>query len=483
MIFSSITFLFFFLPGVLLLVFSTPRHLRNILLLLASLLFYAWGENIYILALLASILTNFLCGQLLASHEGRGSSRAILIFGVVLNIAMLAFFKYANFIADNLNPFLWSLHLPELALDPIHRPIGISFFTFQAISYLVDISRRQVKPARNPLDFALYLSFFPVILAGPILRYPQLAKELRSRHCSIQGFAEGSQRFILGLAKKVLLANPLALIADQIFALPGRELSPSLAWLAALCYTLQIYFDFSGYSDMAIGLARLFGFHLPENFNYPYMSRSIREFWRRWHITLSSWLRDYLYIPLGGSRQGTLRTFLNLLIVFLLCGLWHGASWTFILWGLYHGFFLVVERSRLEQWRQRLWPPLQQAQTFLVIMVGWILFRSETLADAFRFLSLMAGVDNLPGGHSAAAQFLDSKAQLELAMALLFSLPILPALKRWRDAILTRPGQRLHPWLDAIVHLTQLAVLAGLLYFATISLAAGAYSPFIYLKF
>jgi len=243
MIFSSITFLFFFLPGVLLLVFSTPRHLRNILLLLASLLFYAWGEDIYILALLASILTNFLCGQLLASHEGRWSSRAILIFGVVLNIAMLAFFKYANFIADNLNPFLLSLHLPELALDPIHRPIGISFFTFQAISYLVDISRRQVKPARNPLDFALYLSFFPVILAGPILRYPQLAKELRSRHCSIQGFAEGSQRFILGLAKKVLLANPLALIADQIFACPvgnSRPLSPGLRRSATPCRSTLI---------------------------------------------------------------------------------------------------------------------------------------------------------------------------------------------------------------------------------------------------
>ena len=234
---------------------------------------------------------------------------------------------------------------------------------------------------------------------------------------------------------------------------------------------------------MAIGVARLFGFHLPENFNYPYVSRSIREFWRRWHISLSSWLRDYLYIPLGGSRQGTLRTFLNLLLVFFLCGLWHGASWTFILWGLYHGFFLVMERSKLEQWRQRLWSPLQQAQTFLVVMIGWILFRSETLADAFRFLSLMAGVDTLPGGHTLPTQFLDTKALLELAMALLFSLPILPALGRWKERIVSRPSQRLRPWLDGVIHLTQLSVLAGLLYFAIISLAAGAYSPFIYLKF
>ncbi|MDD3814843.1 MAG: MBOAT family protein [Desulfocapsaceae bacterium] len=374
------------------------------------------------------------------------------------------------------------LHFPSLALDPVHRPIGISFFTFQAISYLIDIYRQQVKPAKNPLNFALYLSFFPVCLAGPILRYPHFAEELRSGHGNIRDFVDGSQRFTMGLAKKVLLANPLALIADQIFALPARDLSPSLVWLAVLCYTLQIYFDFSGYSDMAIGIARFFGLHIPENFNYPYISRSIREFWRRWHISLSTWLRDYLYIPLGGNRKGTIRTFLNLLIVFFLCGLWHGASWTFILWGLYHGFFLVLERSRLEQWRKKLWAPLQHVQTVLIIMVGWVLFRSETMADALRFFSLMAGVDNLPGGHSSLAQFLDKKAQLELVIALLFSLPIMPLLGRWRDTLIARSG-RFQVCVDGVVQLTQLAVLAALFYFAIISIAAGVYSPFIYLKF
>lgn len=483
MIFSSITFLFFFLPGVLLLVFALPQRLRNILLLLTSLFFYLWGEGTYLLVLLASILTNSLCGHLLTAQEGGRHSRMILIIGIFLNVAMLAFFKYANFFTNTLNPLLSSLHLPQLALNSRHLPIGISFFTFQAISYLIDISRQQVKPAKNPIDFALYLSFFPVILAGPILRYPQIANDLHSRSHNFHHFAEGIQRFIIGLAKKVLLATPLALMADQIFALPSHELSPSLAWLGALCYTLQIYFDFSGYSDMAIGLARLFGFHLPENFNYPYVSRSIREFWRRWHISLSTWLRDYLYIPLGGSKQGMIRTFLNLLIVFLLCGLWHGANWTFIVWGLYHGFFLILERSKLEQWRMKIWSPLQQAQTLVIIMVGWVLFRSETLADAVHFLSLMAGINHLPGGQSAPAQFLDNKANImALTLALLFSLPVLPLLQRWRDTLLTHSGH-LRPWFNGALHLGQLAVLATLFYFATISLAAGSYSPFIYLKF
>ncbi|MFH2122318.1 MAG: MBOAT family O-acyltransferase [Pseudomonadota bacterium] len=482
MIFSSVTFLFFFLPGVLSIVFLAPWRWRNFLLLLASLLFYVWGEGIYVLMLLASIIINSICGQMIDTHKDGRLSRAILISGVSLNIVMLAFFKYANFFVETVNPFLLLLHLPSLVIDPVHRPIGISFFTFQAISYLVDIYRQQVKPAKNPFNFALYLSFFPVCLAGPILRYPQFAEELRTGRSTVRDFVDGSQRFLMGLAKKVLLANPLALIADQIFALPARELSPSLVWLGVLCYTLQIYFDFSGYSDMAIGIARFFGLHIPENFNYPYSSRSIREFWRRWHISLSTWLRDYLYIPLGGSRQGTGRTFLNLLVVFFLCGLWHGASWTFICWGLYHGFFLVLERSRLEQWRKKLWIPLQHLQTMLIIMVGWVLFRSETMADALRFFSLMSGMDTLPGGHSSPAQFLDKKAQLELVTALLFSLPIMPLLRRWRDTVIVRSG-RFRICVDGAVHLTQLAGLAALFYFAIISIAAGVYSPFIYLKF
>jgi alginate O-acetyltransferase complex protein AlgI len=480
--FSSIPFLFFFLPAALVLVFLTPWRLRNLFLLLASLLFYIWGDGAYVLVLLASILTNFICGGMLTTRGGSRHSKAVLIFGLFFNLFMLAFFKYANFFISSFNPLLLSLHLPQFTLEPGHLPAGISFFTFQAIAYLVDIFRQKTEPAKNPFDFALFLSFFPVILAGPILRYPQIAEDLHARNLNIHSFAEGCQRFIIGLAKKVLLANPLALIADQIFSLPSAELSTPLAWLGALCYTLQIYFDFSGYSDMAIGLARIFGIHIPENFNYPYISRSIREFWRRWHISLSSWLRDYLYIPLGGSRQGSTRTLLNLLIVFLLCGLWHGASWTFILWGLYHGIFLILERTRLEQWRMKIWTPLLQLQTFVVIMVGWVLFRSKTLPDALHFLALMAGIDNLPAGHTSLAQFLDSKSILELTLALLFSLPLLPFLKQWRETVVTGGGL-LRISLDAALYIAQLAVLAALFYFSIISLAAGSYSPFIYLKF
>jgi alginate O-acetyltransferase complex protein AlgI len=483
MIFSSVTFLFFFLPGALFSVFLAPWRWRNVLLLLASLLFYVWGEGVYVLMLLASILINFICGRMIDNHRNRRFPRLFLVVGVSCNLLMLAGFKYADFFIETLNPFLFLLHLPSLAIGPIHRPIGISFFTFQAISYLVDIYRQHERPAAKALDFGLYLSFFPVCLAGPILRYPRFSEELRSHHGSVHDFVDGSQRFIMGLAKKVLLANPLASIADQIFSLPAQDLSSSLVWLAVLCYTLQIYFDFSGYSDMAIGIARLFGIHIPENFNYPYASRSIREFWRRWHISLSSWLRDYLYIPLGGSRQGAIRTFLNLLIVFLLCGLWHGASWTFILWGLYHGFFLALERSRLEYWRNKLWQPLQHILTMLIVMVGWVLFRSETMADGLCFLSLMAGFDNLPEGqHVSPVQFLDVKAQLELAVALLLSFPIMPLLERWRNTVLTG-SCRFRIFIDFVSHFTQFAGLAVLFYFSLISIAAGVYSPFIYLKF
>ncbi len=482
MIFSSIPFLFFFLPSALLLVFSSPRRWQSFALLVASLIFYFWGEGTYELVLLLSVLVNFLYGRLLAARNGLRPARYFLLGGVFLNIALLAGFKYVHFFAGSLNPALVFFHLPQLAMVPIHVPLGISFFTFQAIAYLIDIFRQQTRPAANILDFALYLSFFPVSLAGPILRYPQFIKELSARQSSFRAFSEGCQRFIMGLAKKVLLANPMALLADQIFALPVTNLSPTLAWLGALCYTLQIYYDFSGYSDMAIGIARLFGIQIPENFNYPYIARSIREFWRRWNISLSSWLRDYLYIPLGGSRKGTARTLMNLLATFFLCGLWHGASWNFILWGLYHGLFLILERSPFEQWRTKVWPFLQQFQTLLIVMVGWVLFRSATITEAWNFLAVMAGVGPLSSGSVLSAQFLDKKALVEISCALIFSMPLLPALQQWCGAIPAKKG-RFYASLDVAIQAGRLIVLGALFYFAVISLAAGAYSPFIYLKF
>ncbi len=347
MVFASPVFLFVFLPLTLLGYFAVPSKFRNVFLLLASLFFYAWGETIYVLIMLASIALNYFFGILIeqgmqAPTGGRG--RLALAAGITVNLLLLVYFKYANFLADNLNVSLARLSLPEIALGPVHLPIGISFFTFHAISYLVDIYRRQCTAQRTFVQCALYIALFPQLIAGPILRYRDMASQLISRTVTAAGFSAGIQRFVFGLAKKLILANPLGELADKVFAIPSGDLTAGPAWLGIICYGLQIYLDFSAYSDMAIGLGRMFGFHIMENFDYPYISLSIREFWRRWHISLSTWFRDYLYIPMGGNRGAAWRTYLNLTTVFLLCGLWHGASWNFVIWGLLHGVYLVLER-------------------------------------------------------------------------------------------------------------------------------------------
>ncbi len=346
MLFSAATFLFLFLPVLLLLYFLCPRRLRNLLLLTASLLFYVWGEKTYVFVLLASIAVNYTLGLWLDGLRTARGRRLAIALAVFANLGLLATFKYAVFLLQNCNVALAALHLAPLPVPNIHLPLGISFFTFHALSYVIDVYRGEVRALKDPIAFALYISFFPQSIAGPIVRYSDLATQLVRRRFFRAGFAEGVRRFIFGLSKKMLIANTLALPADAIFGLPPEGLSAGLAWLGITCYTLQIYFDFSGYSDMAIGLARMFGFDFKENFNYPYVSRSVTEFWRRWHMSLSSWFRDYLYIPLGGNRRGTIHTYFNLLAVFFLCGLWHGASWAFVGWGLYHGGFLVLERTR-----------------------------------------------------------------------------------------------------------------------------------------
>ena len=292
--------------------------------------------------MLLSISMNYCAGRLIHAFRSSFRGRFFFIVSVVLNLSILAFFKYAHFVTDNINLLLGSLQLPLINLAPVHLPIGISFFTFQALSYIIDVYREKITPQENFITLGLYISLFPQLIAGPIVRYHNIAQELLDRAVSTKGLAEGIQRFLFGLSKKVLLANPLAVVADQIFAMPETELTAPLAWLGAICYTLQIYYDFSGYSDMAIGLGRMFGFHFLENFNYPYISRSISEYWRRWHISLSHWLRDYVYIPLGGNRRGYARTQLNLIFVFFLCGLWHGASWNFVVWGLVPWYFLFL---------------------------------------------------------------------------------------------------------------------------------------------
>ncbi|MEE9390921.1 MAG: MBOAT family O-acyltransferase [Planctomycetota bacterium] len=378
MLFSEPAFLFLFLPVLLWTHWLIPRRLSNLLLAVVSLGFYAWGEKEYVVIMAASILLNYVAGRGVASSRAQTVRRVWLVVAVVGNLSILAFFKYADFIARNLNLLLDKLGAGTFEPMDIHLPIGISFFTFQSMSYVIDTYRRRTVVQTNPVNLALYVSLFPQLIAGPIVRYETIARQITHRVLSSALFESGVKRFIVGLAKKMIIANALAFPADQIFQLPADQRTMPIAWLGILCYTLQIYFDFSGYSDMAIGLGRMFGFRFRENFRYPYIARSVTEFWRRWHISLSSWFRDYLYIPLGGSRGSRWQTYRNLMLVFLLCGLWHGANWAFVAWGLYHGLFLVIERMGFSRLIQRCWIPLQHLYAMLVVMIGWVFFRVAT---------------------------------------------------------------------------------------------------------
>lgn len=482
MVFSSVIFLFFFLPlTILLYTFAAGRY-RNLILLCVSLFFYTWGEGVYLLIMLASISMNYLCG-LFMFRGGDKPSGPILFLGILLNLAVLVFFKYANFFVDNFNILVAATGLPQINLNSVHLPIGISFFTFQAISYIIDIYRREVTPQKSLVNLGLYIALFPQLIAGPIVRYRDISKELFERKFKMATCAYGVRRFLFGLSKKVLLANPLAEIADKVFALPGADLSPSLAWLGALCYTLQIYFDFSGYSDMAIGLGRMFGFHFLENFNYPYISKSIREFWRRWHISLSSWLRDYLYIPLGGNRQGELRTYFNLLLVFCLCGLWHGASWTFVCWGLFHGCFLALERTRFGGWMDSWRTPVKHCWTLLIVIVGWVIFRCDTIGQASHYLAVMSGITGMEDNKLTVSMVLASKAQVEILCAMLLSMPLYPVMKRGYRSLRSNLNSVTVLLLDSVIGGGHLIILVLLSYMTVISLAAGVYNPFIYFRF
>jgi alginate O-acetyltransferase complex protein AlgI len=476
MLFSSTIFLFAFLPVVLCLYWALPgMRSRNALLLLASLLFYAWGEAGYVLILLASIGLNWAFGLWIDARRNRASERLILAAALGANLLLLGVFKYANFLSDNLNEILSIFGAAPTRLDPIHLPIGISFFTFQAITYLVDVHRGEAPLERSPFRVALYIALFPQLIAGPIVRYRQVAAQLVHRHASLEDLNEGVRRFILGLGKKVLVANTLALPADRIFAIPPDQLEPATAWLGLTCFTFQIYFDFSGYSDMAIGLGRCFGFRFPENFNWPYRSRSMREFWRRWHMTLSSFFRDYVYIPLRGNRGGLGRTYANLLIIFLLCGLWHGASWTFVVWGLIHGAFLIVERTRAGDWIRAAPRRVQSLYVLSVAMVGWVFFRSDDLAHAIAFLSAMVGGgEGEPSAHPVALYW-NAKVGCTLAGAAL-STTALPA---WLAARFRETASR-HPTPFAGARIVSLQLV---LLLCAMSLAAGTHNPFIYFRF
>ena len=385
MVFSSIFFIFSFLPVTIVAYYLAPKRMRNGILLLASLFFYAWGEPVYLFLMLYSILFNYVMGIDIARKQRRGKRAGVsLFFGVVVNLLILGFFKYYGFLAENMEA-LSGVILPKLELS---LPIGLSFYTFQSLSYLVDVYRGRAQHQKNILSFGLYISMFPQLVAGPIVQYADIDAQLKERDTSLDKFGQGVRYFIWGLGKKVLLANNLGVVYEAIAALPS--LSVLSAWVGALAYTFQIYYDFSGYSDMAIGLGKMFGFELKENFAHPYCSRSITEFWRRWHISLGSWFREYVYIPMGGNRVSVLRHIFNLLVVWALTGLWHGASWNFVVWGLYYGVLLIVEKYLLHRVTERI-PIFGTIYTMLLVIVGWVFFFSPTLLEAKAYLGAMFG--------------------------------------------------------------------------------------------
>lgn len=476
MVFASPIFLFAFLPLVLAAYHLAPRGARNGVLLVASLAFYVWGEGAGVLLVAASVLVNWAFGRAIGDADGR-ARRRWLAAAVAANLAFLAVFKYTNFFVANLDAVARALGFAGIAATAIPLPLGISFFTFHAISYVVDVYKRNADAERRLPTFSLYILLFPQLIAGPIIRWRDIAAQLGTRERRLADFAYGVRRFVLGLAKKVLVANTLGQVADRVFGLPAGELTTPLAWLGLACYTLQIYFDFSGYSDMAIGLMRMFGFRILENFNLPYTAQSIREFWRRWHISLSNWFRDYLYLPLGGNRCAPARAWANLVVVFLLCGLWHGASWPFVIWGAWHGGFLVVERAGLDRVLARI-GTLRHVYTMLAVMGGWVLFRCETLPQAVDYFAALAGLAGGDPVRQPLGRHLDAWVATMLVVGVIGA-SALP--RRLGAAILAGADRR--GGVAAVALGAELAWLALLGFAATAWLAAGTYNPFIYFRF
>jgi alginate O-acetyltransferase complex protein AlgI len=473
-VFSSIPFMFYFLPLFFALYYVLPC--RNAVILLASLLFYAWGEARYVPLLLAYILINWTFGLLIGRTDVH--TARFLAAGVAINIAMLVLFKYLGFLAAQLA----AVGVPGVPSVDGALPLGISFFTFQGISYLVDIHRGDAVPQRSLFKFAMYKAMFPQLIAGPIVRYAQVAGRIDVRPISAWRVRTGMLMLLGGLTQKVLIADSVAPTADMVFALPASQLTPITAWAGVVCYAIQIFFDFSGYSNMAIGMGHMMGFSFPANFNRPYTAQSVTEFWRRWHITLSTWFRDYLYIPLGGNQNGSLRTWCNLTAVFLLCGLWHGAAWNFVAWGAWHGAFLTLERLGLAALLARFWRPLRHCYLLLAVVFGWVLFRAGGIANAVEYMAAMLGfVPNDPVRMPLTAVLPPDAATALLVGATLCAIP-------WpRERALQCRFRR---WIalpqaatDNLVSLSLVAVALLLGGLSTLSLASGTYSPFIYFRF
>ena len=471
MLFSSITFLFAFLALVLILYFIVPRKLKNLVLLIFSLVFYAWGEAVYVLLMLASIIVAYITGIFADRQRKNASKKGALfsmIFAIVWNMGLLFFFKYTDFFISNANSiFGWNIKLLGLSL-----PIGISFYSFQTLSYVIDVYRGEVRAQKNIINLATYVTLFPQLIAGPIVRYQTIAEQLETRKESFDQFAAGVKRFAIGLGKKVLLANNIGFLFSEISGTPHSQMSVTASWLGILAYTFQIYFDFSGYSDMAIGLGKMFGFDFLENFEYPYISRSITEFWRRWHISLSTWFRDYVYIPLGGNRKGKARQCFNIMVVWFLTGFWHGANWNFMIWGVYFGVILLAEKLLWGNALKRLPAVLQHIYALILIIIGWGIFAFEDSAQLLDNFKNMFFAGGLP--------LINQQSLMWLAQyAVTFVILIIAS-----TSLSKKAGQRLETAIPRIYGwiLEPLTVI-GLLVISTAYLASNSFNPFLYFRF
>jgi alginate O-acetyltransferase complex protein AlgI len=472
MVFSSSVFLFCFLPLVLLFYYLLKIEYRNAFLLLASLFFYAWGEPEFVFVIVLSILINYIFGFLIdscRSKYGNTFSKVVMILSVLANCGLLFYFKYFDFFISSVNTITGL----NYSLQHIILPIGISFFTFQGLSYTIDVYLQRVEVQKNLLKFALFKSFFPQLIAGPIVRYVDVHDQIDNRVTTVDDFAYGVRRFIMGLGKKVIIANTLGQVADNIFNLPYYQNTMATAWVGAICYSLQIYFDFSGYSDMAIGLARMFGFKFKENFDFPYVSKNITEFWRRWHISLSSWFRDYLYISLGGNRKGNV--YFNLLVVFIVTGLWHGAAWNFVIWGLWHGFFIIAERLlKHSNLKIKLPKALAWLYTIVIVVIGWVLFRAPDISYALNYLKIMFGITGSYDVGFTVWYYLDPMVITMIIIACIASLPISKYIKENVGPYEEHNGLSL---------LIQNGYVAILLIICIMFLVTSTYNPFIYFRF
>lgn len=466
MVFSSVTFLYYFLPIILLLYFLLPQKFRNFILLIGSLFFYFYGESRYILVLLFSTVFNYYLGKLIEKSNNLGLKKGLFISSIVINFGLLFYFKYFNFFVDNINNFFNT----NISIVNVIMPIGISFFTFQATSYVFDIYLGKVKSSDSLLEFATYLSLFPQLIAGPIVRYETVSYELKTRKTTFSNFASGISRFVLGLSKKVLLANVLGEFSKILFSMQTKSILSY--WLKAIADTLQLYLDFSGYSDMAIGLGLMFGFHFFENFNYPFISSSITEFWHRWHISLSSWFKDYIYIPLGGSRVGNLRRYLNIFIVWMFTGLWHGASWNFVLWGIYFAILLIIEKMFLYNFLSK-HKILGVFYTQFLVIISFVIFNQTTFSEIGKFLGSMFGFNNLQFTNIETMYYLKNYLVVVI-FSIIFSLPIFKCL------ITKIRSKKIG---NIIVSVSEPIIYIGLLLLCTAFIVDESFNPFLYFRF